>query len=213
MVLLLPPKQEIRMADETYVRNGLAPYGLRLRQVADEAYADWVGSTGHSQYIYQRTKANARFDHVARHVYKEFSEDKDIKIIGEYETFKLVFCNGTIVLRFKHEGKDGLGVNGWQTQPVLEFINAELPTLPGIPPQHHVECCFKENALDTALDSVTITARHMYTKTWSYDLPKATAEIVPFTLPAAAQEQKPVEVRPRQTEADKSKESDKDSND
>jgi hypothetical protein len=197
------------MADETYVRNGLARYGIRLRQVADEACADWVKSTGHSQYIYQRTKANARFDHIARHAYRVFSDDKDVKLTGEYESFKLLFCNGTIILRYKHEGKDGLGVNGWQTQPVMSFIT-EMPLLPGLPPQHNVECCFKENLLDTALDSVTITARHLYTKMWSYELPKTTAEIVPFTPAAAAQEQKPVEVRPRQTEADKSKESDKD---
>jgi hypothetical protein len=202
------------MADEAYVRNELAPYALRLRRVVEGAHADWVASTGHAQYIYQRTKANARFDHVARHAHKEFGNDKDVKIIAEYETIKLVFCNGMIVLRFKHEGKDGLGVNGWETQPVLQFINAEIPSLPGIPPQHHVECCFKENALDTALESIAITARHMYTKMWSYELPKPTAEIVPFKpAAAAAPEQKPVEVRPRQTDADKSKESEKDSKD
>jgi hypothetical protein len=201
------------MADEAYVRNGLDPYSLRLRRLVEGAHADWVASTGHSQYIYQRTKANARFDHVARHAYREFGEKKDVKIIAEYETIKLVFCNGTIVLRFKHEGKGGLGVNGWETQPVLEFINAEMPSLPGISPQHHVECCFKENALDTGLESITITARHMYTKMWSYELPRTTAEIVPFTPVVAAPEQKPVEVRPRQTDADKSKESDKDSQD
>lgn len=56
------------MADEAYVRNGLAPYALRLRRLVESAHADWVSSTGHSQYIYLRTKASARFDHVVRQV-------------------------------------------------------------------------------------------------------------------------------------------------
>lgn len=99
-------------------------------------------------------------------------------------------------------------MNGWQTQPVLAFINAETPLLPGIPVQHHVECCFKENALDIALESVSITARHMYTKMWSYELSKPTAEIVPFTPPTATSEPPPVEVRPRKADADKESDSD-----
>lgn len=70
------------MADEGYVRKGLAPYEVKLRHVCDSAQADWVASTGHSQYIYLRTKQNARFDHVARHAYREFGEDKNVRIIA-----------------------------------------------------------------------------------------------------------------------------------
>lgn len=199
------------MADQDYVRKGLAPYEARIRRVADDGYADWVQSSDRSKFIYERTKACARFDHIARHAHAEFGTDKAVKIIAGHETVKLVFCNGTIVLRYKHEGEDGLGVNGQATQTVLAFINSERPHLPGMPPQHNVECCFRENELDTGLESITIVARHNYKKLWSYELPKPMADIVPFTA-VPAPDQTPPAVRPRKTDADKKSDKDSDKN-
>jgi hypothetical protein len=197
------------MADEAVVRRVLGPYQDRLRRIVDLAYADWLQSSDKPKYIYERTRANARFDHVARHAHAEFGSDTTVRIIDGYETIKLVIRNGrdVVIVRFKHANEDGLGVNGQQTQTVLGFIDAEQPLLPNVPVEHKVEICFRENELDTALESVEVVARHMFKKMWSYPLPKATATVVPFK-PTTPPDQGPPEVRPRQIDRDTKKEPD-----
>lgn len=197
------------MADESIVRRVLSPYHERLRRIVDDAYADWQQSSDKPKYIYERTRANARFDHVARHAHVEFGSDTTIRIIDAHETIKLVIRNGrdVLVVRFKHANEDGLGVNGQETQAVLGFIDSEQPLLPNVPVEHKVEICFRENDLDTALESVDVVARHMYTKVWSYPLPRASAAVVPFK-PTPPPDQGPPEVRPRQIDRVTKKEPD-----
>jgi hypothetical protein len=35
-----------------------------------------------------------------------------VRVITEYESVKLLFCNGTIVVRYKQADESGMGVNG-----------------------------------------------------------------------------------------------------
>ena len=197
------------MADEAIVRRVLNPYHARLRRVVDLAYADWGQSPDKPKYIYERTRANVQFDHVARHAHTEFGTDATVRIIATHKTIKLMVRDGrnVVVARFKHANEDGLGVNGQETQAVLGFIDAEQPFLPGVPVEHKVEICFRQNDLDTALESIEVVARHLYRKMWSYPLPKAGAAVVPFK-PTTPPDQGPPEVRPRQIDRDTKKEPD-----
>jgi hypothetical protein len=202
--------QESPMADETYVRNGLAPYAERVRLIVERGYNDWLKSSDRPKLIFERSRANVRFDHIARHAQIEFGSEKGVRVIAENETVKLLFCSGTILLRYKHADEDGLGAN-IVTPSILEFIDADRqPLLPGMPDLHKVECNFRQNDLDTALESVVITARHMRKKLWSYELAKPEAEILPFAPSASPAPTRP-EVRPRQTRKDAEKDPKKDS--
>lgn len=195
-------------ADKSYVQNGLAQFAERIRKVADGGYHDWLQSSDRPKLIFQRTKANVRYDHIARHANAVFSGVKGVRIITEFESVKLLFQNGTIVVRFKHANENGLGVNGQQTQNVLAFIDADEP-IPGLLPDvHKVECCFRENDLDTALESVTIVARDGDKKLWSYDLPRAepAAEVVRLRPTPPRDDRAPPVVRPRTTPEKKSEE-------
>lgn len=191
------------------VKSALLPYHPRIKQVVEEAYAEWRSvndfrlMSGYGTIMYSRTVANFVFDAIARSAASVFGGDKSVRVHHETQTVKFIFKN-TVIARFKKGDDDHPGQN-IPTQAVLDYLDPQQ-TLPGLPAAAaKVEIMWKANDIGTKIEEVTVAARDGKQVIWSYridDIAEADGfGILNFPIGPSPDEFSPlVVVKPRKTE-------------
>jgi hypothetical protein len=182
----------------------LAPYHSLIREVVDEAWAEWASIQSFRSdsrlppVLYTRTICNLVFDGIARRGILRFGALDSVRVEIEPQTFKLHFRG--VTARFKKGGDDKLGRNV-TTQAVLAFIEAD-GILPGLPPETaKVEFVWLPNEIWTAVDRVLVVARDGDRLIWEYDIerggPKAQVVELPLKPLASGSPAAPPLIAPK----------------
>lgn len=176
------------------VRDILKEFELRIRDVFESAWEDWLAVSDRARYS-NRSRASMVFDFIKTRGVDEFDADVNVQVLPKGQTVKFLF-HDKLLVRFKKANGAGLGSN-IETQAVLEFVDPQ-ESFPGLLPNLlRVEVCYHLDKLATKMEQIAVTARERNKKLWSYELARpASAEIVPLP-PAPSPEPLPPEVRVR----------------
>lgn len=176
------------------VRNILEDFELRMREVLEGAWEDWL-ALGNRSVFSPRSRASMVFDFIKTRALMEFADDANIRAIPKGQTVHFLFRD-RVLLRFKKANGSGLGSN-IETQSVLEFTDPQIPLF-ALPPIFRVEVCYRLDKLATQMKSLSVTARQGKTKLWSYELARSTtATVIPFPPSSPQEDIAPPEVRIR----------------
>lgn len=170
------------------VQDSLSPYHLLIREVVDEAWAEWRQlvalrrQAGMDPLLYSRTDSNYVFDAIARRAIPAFAAQDGARLMIEAQTFKILI--GGVILRFKKGGDDKLGCN-IPTQAALAFMEAD-GVLPGMPAEcGKVEVIWRPNEINTALECVLVVARDGDRLLWEYEIEQEhSTTVVPLHITA-----------------------------
>jgi hypothetical protein len=180
------------------VRPILQAFELRLRKVLEAAWdEDWQSMpTRQKSLLSKRSRASCMFDFAKHRAIREFTGDSEIQMIHKGQTVKFLFQN-SVLARIKKANARGLGSN-IETQAVLEFVDPQFKMF-DLPPLHHVEICYQEDNFATRISSISVTARQLYRRIWSYELQRPqTATITPIISATTVDDEVPrATVRPR----------------
>lgn len=169
----------------------LAPHHRLIRQVIEDAWAEWKAvqacrtKDGQPPVLYTRTISNYIFDAIARRAILAFGAEAAVHVEVEAQTFKLQFRG--LCARYKKGGEDKLGSN-IPTQAALAFIEAD-GLIPGMPPETaKVEFIWLPNEIWTDLDRVLVVARDGDRLIWEYEIDAAEPAAELHLLPTSPEE-------------------------
>jgi len=186
---------------ESDVQAMLADFHVRLRQVVDDAWQEWLELPGRGRFVFlARVRACMVFEFIARRAIAEFEGDEHIRVLTKRQTVQFLFRD-CVLVRFKKSNDKGIGSN-IETQAVLDFIDPQR-TIPGLVPDiMRVEVCYRPDDLGIDLSEVAVVARSRHKRVWAYPINKAEpiADVVP--LPLRGPDDTPPIVEPRQPKPD-----------
>jgi len=145
------------------VRNVLADFHKRIRNIVDGAWDEWRDLPYNGRFIFQaRARAVIVFDFIARRAQEEFDGDPNIKVLVKKQTVHFLFKN-SVLGRFKKGNGKGIGSN-IVTQEVLDFIDPQR-NIPGlIPDIMKVEFCYKIDDMGFDLENLEVVARNEHSR-------------------------------------------------
>ncbi|MCZ8312382.1 MAG: hypothetical protein O9320_16165 [Magnetospirillum sp.] len=153
---------------EHHAQSILSRYERKLCEIINTAWSQVSNLPGRASYDYKRTIAVLMHQHVMNEVRAEFGESKDVRLLEEHETIRLLI-NREIVVRLKKMDRRGY-TRAQPTQATLALTN-ELP-LPfayeDLPDIHTIDFGYVLNELETKIEYILVAARLGESVVWSY---------------------------------------------
>lgn len=164
------------IATEGTVRSLLTPFHSQMRTLFEDARAevaaveDFRYNQGFDDFRYPRVLADLIYDAMSNRVSKIFADDKQVRVIFESQSFKVLFFpfgEKPILARFKKGDNSGRGQNQ-ETQSVLAF-NDPNAVFPGFPEDAIcLDITYSHDLLGLSIGYVMVMLRDGDRIVWSY---------------------------------------------
>lgn len=180
-----PNKNEVRLV--------LSEHEAVIRKVCEEAWQEWMEVPERARFS-RRSRASIYHDFAKRRLIAAMESKPGVYVLSKGQSLKICFGH-KVIMRLKKADRRGLGSN-ILTRAVLQFIDLQQ-TMPEVAPDlDRVEICYRLNKMETRIESLRVTARHLGNLLWSYEVENAkAAELLPIVF--GASEPKAPDVLPR----------------
>ena len=166
--------------EESAARERLAPYLGKLSECIDLGWNDFERECSHIRHkTSPRSRACIVHDNIVNRARKLFEEEENIILYDRNGTLMLQI-EEDFLLRFKKLDEDKIS-KGINTQERIDFLDQELPELPGICRGTNVIAGYELNRLQTDIKEITVTCPSGKQNSWIIELQRYGAEIISMT--------------------------------
>lgn len=182
---------------EAAVRAILEPHEARIAGVIHRAWQATRAQMSTDPFEFKRTVATVMHDRMMRELRAEYFADRDVDLIQEHETIRLLIGRKLLV-RVKKMDEAG-ATNAYPTQTAMSFVDPAKPVmLPFDPHQlpelHCVDMGYVLNQWGTAISYTLVAARMKDAVVWSYAFGRTAAMADATLIPAAPAPTSPVNI-------------------